>query len=89
MLGLNIIFIGIPVCENGYYGSNCSKQCGHCLNGQPCDKHIGFCDKGCQPHFQSPLCQGSVIHIEFFVHNSNKNINNRLRIVILHNICRI
>ena len=83
MLGLNIIFIDIPDCENGYYGSNCSKQCGHSLNGQPCDKHTGYCDKGCQPHFQFPLCQGNVIHIENnCLQYSNNNINYRLNLVI-------
>ena len=47
---------------DGHYGSNCNQKCGHCLNGEACDKKTGYC-KGCQPNFQFPLCQGNASFI--------------------------
>ena len=58
---IKAILIDITVCENGYYGNNCSQHCGNCLNGGFCDKLTGFCGNGCKPHFKRPLCQGNVI----------------------------
>ena len=37
----------ITVCEDGFYGLECSKECiGHCKDG-PCNHTTGNCDKGC------------------------------------------
>ena len=60
---LNIISINIPECQDKFYGRNCSQQCGHCLNHEPCNKDTGHCNKGCQSYFQYPLCQGNSITI--------------------------
>lgn len=48
----------IKVCENGFYNANCTGRCGHCQNGQVCDKESGNCLNGCSSNFQKPLCQG-------------------------------
>ncbi|XP_070182464.1 multiple epidermal growth factor-like domains protein 11 [Littorina saxatilis] len=36
-------------CDDEYYGTNCTTQCGNCKNGDPCDKSSGECPNGCQP----------------------------------------
>ena len=50
-------------CAEGFYGKSCVDKCGHCLNGEPCDKRNGTCMKGCQPHFRYPLCKGNYMTI--------------------------
>ena len=49
------------MCEDGFYNNSCMDTCGHCLNGEPCDKHTGQCHNGCQPHFLSPFCKGTIM----------------------------
>lgn len=34
-------------CKVGYYGENCSKSCGYCLNEIVCYYVIGICDVEC------------------------------------------
>lgn len=36
----------------------CRSVCGHCKNGETCDKYNGTCLNGCEPNFKTPLCQG-------------------------------
>ena len=62
-------------CVNGYHGGNCSEECGHCLNAEPCDKTTGHCSKGCQPNFQPPLCQSNFWYF-FFWWSIDKLIDN-------------
>ncbi|XP_076444662.1 uncharacterized protein LOC143282781 [Babylonia areolata] len=47
-------------CQSGWYGKNCSGQCGHCQNkhlADYCDTLTGNCHDGCQDGWQPPLCQ--------------------------------
>ena len=30
-------------CDDGFYDDNCNSTCGHCLNGEICDKKTGHC----------------------------------------------
>ena len=30
-------------CDDGFYDHNCNSKCGHCLNGEICDKKTGLC----------------------------------------------
>ena len=59
-LNTNWVFKFI-VCEDGFYGSSCNNTCGHCLNGDFCDKRNGMCLKGCQSNFLNPFCIDSFI----------------------------
>ncbi|XP_062605502.1 receptor-type tyrosine-protein phosphatase T-like [Saccostrea cucullata] len=43
-------------CVDGFYDKNCSKRCGHCLEGV-CDKTNGTCKGGCSSNWLEPLCQ--------------------------------
>lgn len=52
-------FVFTLECERGYYGDNCKKKCGNCLNGEACDKKNGECLGECQLNFQPPLCDGN------------------------------
>lgn len=45
-------------CEDGYYDNMCRSVCGHCKNGETCDKYNGTCLNGCEPNFKTPFCQG-------------------------------
>lgn len=55
-------------CEEGYYGTICSSKCGHCANGETCDKHIGICNGGCVLHFLTPYCQSIYQFIAMKIH---------------------
>lgn len=46
------------VCKDGFYNSNCSGECGKCLNETVCNKFSGTCVIGCKFNFRPPLCQG-------------------------------
>lgn len=43
-------------CMHGYYGKNCTKTCGHCLNNDICDNINGTCTNGCNEGFKGDLC---------------------------------
>ncbi|XP_056002711.1 uncharacterized protein LOC130049325 isoform X2 [Ostrea edulis] len=45
-----------PVCEGGFYGTNCSKPCGHCNSGAHCNIVTGNCPNGCQGHWSGSRC---------------------------------
>ena len=55
----------ISVCADHFYNSSCTAKCGNCLNKEHCDKRNGTCIKGCQPHFQYPLCTGNIQILSF------------------------
>ena len=46
------------VCIDGFYNTNCTEKCGHCLNKEPCDKKNGSCSD-CQANFKLLLCKGN------------------------------
>jgi len=57
--------------KKGYWGDNCSKLCGQCLGGKPCDKVSGKCQSGkCEPGWtdknagqhkcDQPMCFGEL-----------------------------
>lgn len=66
------LFFKIKVCKNGFYNANCTGRCGHCQNGQACDKENGNCLNGCSSNFQTPFCQG--VYYKQFVVYSEKQI---------------
>lgn len=51
----NNIMASITGCEDGYYGSNCSQQCGHCKDGISCASN-GHCPSDCESGWFGRLC---------------------------------
>lgn len=47
-----------PACPSGWYGFNCSQECGpNCIPS--CDRVDGVCTRGCQPGWKGPYCDTS------------------------------
>lgn len=51
-------------CMHGYYGENCTKTCGNCLNDETCNNINGTCSDGCSEGFKGNLCITSTIETE-------------------------
>ena len=49
------VFVCLPACVNGRWGTSCSNRCGHCT-GSVCDKQDGRCT--CQTGWAPPTCTG-------------------------------
>ena len=47
-------------CQDGFYNSGCSSTCGHCLNGEYCNKITGHCPRGCESNFLQAFCLGTM-----------------------------
>ena len=43
-------------CISDYYGENCSRKCGYCLDNETCHHINGNCEQGCNPGYIAPLC---------------------------------
>lgn len=51
---------GVVECPGGFFGTNCSKQCGlNCDETNPCDRFTGRCDGGCKPGWKGLYCNES------------------------------
>lgn len=48
-------------CMHGYYGENCTKKCGNCLNKETCNNVNGTCTDGCSEGYKGNLCITSTI----------------------------
>lgn len=57
MLNINTLFLE---CADGFYNSNCTGPCGHCINDTTCKKDNGYCVGGCRKNYVYPLCKGNV-----------------------------
>lgn len=58
----NCIYIFFLIeCDDGTYGTNCSSNCGHCYQGQLCDKETGACPEGCGARYDGMYCNISKI----------------------------
>ena len=44
-------------CENGTYGRDCNKTCGHCRDGSSCLHTNGTCLTGCDSGYFGDLCK--------------------------------
>lgn len=44
-------------CDAGYYGKNCTKLCGHCIESKKCHHVSGICSKGCEPGYRGNTCE--------------------------------
>lgn len=53
------------------YGAGCSKECGHCVNGEQCNPVHGTCRNGCEAGYYKkkgvkevePATQCTLIHL--------------------------
>ncbi|XP_025108292.1 uncharacterized protein LOC112572696 [Pomacea canaliculata] len=52
---INICEVQVWVCDDGWYGDNCTQVCGRCAGGSVCDKINGSCTS-CDTGFQLPMC---------------------------------
>lgn len=43
-------------CKNGYFGPECSRKCGHCLESKHCHHINGSCLNGCSHGYRGDLC---------------------------------
>lgn len=48
-------------CDDGTFGKFCSNICGHCQDGDTCDKETGACPYGCQSGYEGIYCNQSEI----------------------------
>ena len=46
-------------CEDGFFGSDCTSVCGHCLNANQCHLSNGTCLNGCSPGYIGTQCEES------------------------------
>ncbi|XP_046566654.1 multiple epidermal growth factor-like domains protein 6 isoform X2 [Haliotis rubra] len=54
---LTLCEVQVFVCSDGWFGSDCNKQC-QCLDpSEVCDKETGYCRSGCAAGKQGPGCQ--------------------------------
>ncbi|XP_025108286.1 multiple epidermal growth factor-like domains protein 11 [Pomacea canaliculata] len=53
---INLCQVQVMVCEDGWYGDNCTEECGYCAGDFVCDKRNGGCTS-CQTGFQLPMCK--------------------------------
>lgn len=51
-------------CMHGYYGNDCTKKCGNCLNNETCNNINGTCTDGCSEGFKGDLCTTGTVKIE-------------------------
>lgn len=52
---LLMIFIRLE-CIAGYFGDDCERICGYCLDNTTCHHVTGSCSIGCQPGYQELNC---------------------------------
>lgn len=53
-------------CNESYYGQNCTANCGHCSQGQICNKTDGSC-LSCEPGWEPPLCTQGFTDISLYI----------------------
>lgn len=61
---INYLIYLIVVCMVGYYGDNCIKICGNCLDDKICNNVNGICIDGCKEGFKGDFCIISMFKIE-------------------------
>lgn len=44
------------VCDNGYFGAECNRKCGHCLQTDHCNHVNGSCLNGCLHGYKGDYC---------------------------------
>lgn len=78
------------MCEGGFYGTNCSKPCGHCNSGAYCNIVTGNCPNGCQSHWSGSRCDGKLT--EYNIVPSRRImfriINSNILLLVFH-VCQL
>lgn len=50
-------------CSTGFYGQQCKRKCGLCVNQITCHHFTGACVNGCEPGYMSPNCTEGIFLI--------------------------
>ena len=59
----NFAFVLFSVCDDGYYGMNCTSICGNCSENAECYKTTGECPGGCSSSWKPPFCKESKLNV--------------------------
>ena len=60
----------------GYYGYNCNRTCGHCMNLTQCSPVNGTCLTGCAAGFFGPSCdEGTKLNQLIYIVCDSLDIN--------------
>lgn len=51
------VFFFSSECNDGLFGENCTKFCGHCSGLKACHHETGICFKGCEPGYMGKGCR--------------------------------
>ncbi|CAE1283152.1 unnamed protein product [Acanthosepion pharaonis] len=74
-------------CRHGFYGRDCTLECGHCRNNKQCRKYDGTCPSGCADGWSGKLCKTnlcpdhgqdmlySINNFCYYVFNNGSNYN--------------
>ena len=54
---ISSLYIHLLACNQGTYGRDCNKTCGHCLQQTDCHHINGTCLTGCKPGYFGELCK--------------------------------
>lgn len=68
-------------CIAGFYGDECSSDCGHCLNNTACHHVTGTCVNGCEPGYKAPNCSIGIMQLKIqriYCFSYNKSITNEV-----------
>ena len=58
-----LTFLLFLVCDDGYYGMNCTSICGNCSDNAACNKTTGECPGGCSSSWKPPFCNESKFNV--------------------------
>lgn len=53
------------MCDNGYFGAECNRKCGHCLEADRCHHINGSCLNGCLYGYKGDYCNESLYFFHF------------------------
>ena len=55
----------LTACANGTFGTNCTEDCGNCLDEEFCNFETGTCPSGCAPGWTGEFCKDGRLKLFF------------------------